>query len=177
MAHWVKNMTNNHEDAGLIPDLTQWAKQRSGIAISCGVGCRCDSDPVLLWLWRRPAATALIQPLAPELPYAKFPYPKTNRCGHKTNKNYASGKWHTITSHNFRVSLKESEGQNLDTQMTSPTLHPCRRSLVSSRGLVQAWILTLIIYPQTVWLSVKHLKSQNLSFLICKGGMIIAPLL
>ena len=33
-----------------------------------GVGCRRDSDPVLLWC--RPAATALIQPLTWEPPYA-----------------------------------------------------------------------------------------------------------
>jgi len=32
--------------------------------MSCGVGHRCGLDPVLLWLWYRPAATALIQPLA-----------------------------------------------------------------------------------------------------------------
>ena len=38
--------------------------------MSCGVGCRCGSDLVFLWLWRRPEATALIQPLAWELPYA-----------------------------------------------------------------------------------------------------------
>ena len=36
----------------------------------CGVGCRHGSDPTLLWLWRRPAATALIRPLAWEPPYA-----------------------------------------------------------------------------------------------------------
>ena len=36
----------------------------------CGVGRRQGSDPVLLWLWRRPMATALIQPLAWEPPYA-----------------------------------------------------------------------------------------------------------
>src|SRR5512135_3193259 len=30
--------------------------------VSCGVGCRRGSDPVLLWLWRRPVATAPIQP-------------------------------------------------------------------------------------------------------------------
>ena len=30
--------------------------------MSCGVGCRCRSDPVLLWLWRRPAGTAPIRP-------------------------------------------------------------------------------------------------------------------
>ena len=31
---------------------------------------RGSSDPKLLWLWGRPAAAALIQPLAWELPYA-----------------------------------------------------------------------------------------------------------
>ena len=38
--------------------------------MSCGVGCRRGSDPVLLWLWRRPVATALIRPLAWEPSYA-----------------------------------------------------------------------------------------------------------
>ena len=38
--------------------------------MSCDVGCRYGSDPALLWLWRRPAATALIQPLAWESSYA-----------------------------------------------------------------------------------------------------------
>ena len=32
--------------------------------MSCGVGCRQGSDPTLLWLWRRLAATAPTQPLA-----------------------------------------------------------------------------------------------------------------
>ena len=38
--------------------------------MSCGVGRRCGSDPGLLWLWCRPAATAPNLPLAWELPYA-----------------------------------------------------------------------------------------------------------
>ena len=38
--------------------------------MSCGVGCRHDSDPTLLWLWCRSAATAPIGPLAWEPPYA-----------------------------------------------------------------------------------------------------------
>ena len=38
--------------------------------MSCGVGCRRGSDPALLWLWRRPVATAQIWPLARELPCA-----------------------------------------------------------------------------------------------------------
>ena len=41
-----------------------------GVAVSCGVGCRRGSDPALLWLWRRPVATAPIGPLAWEPPYA-----------------------------------------------------------------------------------------------------------
>ena len=38
--------------------------------MSCGVGRECGSDLVLQWLWCRPAAVALIRPLAWELPYA-----------------------------------------------------------------------------------------------------------
>ena len=38
--------------------------------MSGGVGCRRGSDPVLLGLWHRPAATAPIGPLAWETPYA-----------------------------------------------------------------------------------------------------------
>ena len=52
--------------------------------MSCGVGCRRVSDPALLWLWCRPAATALIGPLAWEPPYC-------HRCGPKktiTKKDY-----------------------------------------------------------------------------------------
>ena len=38
--------------------------------MSCDVGHTHGSDLALLWLWCRPAATALIQPLAWEPPYA-----------------------------------------------------------------------------------------------------------
>ena len=53
MVQWVMNPTIVHADMGLIPGLDQWIK-----------------DPVLLWLWCRPAAVAPIRPLAWELPYA-----------------------------------------------------------------------------------------------------------
>ena len=42
----------------------------SGVAVSCGVGLRCGSDPKLLWLWCKPTAVALIGPLPWEFPYA-----------------------------------------------------------------------------------------------------------
>ena len=38
--------------------------------MSGGVGHRRGSDPMMLWLWLRPAATSLIGPLAWEPPYA-----------------------------------------------------------------------------------------------------------
>ena len=39
--------------------------------MSYGVGYRLGSDPTLLWLWCRRAATALIRPLAWEPPHAE----------------------------------------------------------------------------------------------------------
>ena len=59
----VTNPASICEDAGSIPGLTQ-------IAVSYGVSHRQGSDPTWLWLWCRPAAAALIGPLAWEAPYA-----------------------------------------------------------------------------------------------------------
>ena len=38
--------------------------------MSCGVGRRVSSDPMLLWLWCGPVAIAPIEPLAWQPPYA-----------------------------------------------------------------------------------------------------------
>ena len=55
--------------------------------MSCGVGCRRSSDPALLWLCRRPAATTPIGPLAWEPPYAIGAAQEMAKRQKKTPKN------------------------------------------------------------------------------------------
>ena len=54
----------------LCASLASLSGLRISVAMSCGVVHRYGSDLALLWLWCRPAATALIRPVAWEPPYA-----------------------------------------------------------------------------------------------------------
>ena len=57
-----------------------------GVAMSCGVGSRHGLDSILLWLWCRPAAVALIRTLACELIYAAGAALKKKKTTTKTTK-------------------------------------------------------------------------------------------
>ena len=63
------NLTSICEDVCLISGPTQWVK-----------------DPMLLWLWCRPAAVAPAQPLAWEPPYAEGAALKRQKTGKKKKK-------------------------------------------------------------------------------------------
>ena len=55
--------------------------------MSSGIGRRQGSDPVLLWLWHRPAAVASMRPLAWESPCAAGAALKRQKKKKKKTKN------------------------------------------------------------------------------------------
>ena len=88
--------------------------------MSCGVGRRRGSDLVLLWLWYRPAATALIRPLAWEPPYAagaaleKTKKKKIFRNDNiSNNSNERKGKYRKIILGSKRIQLTTLAGEHM----------------------------------------------------------------
>ena len=67
--------------------------QGSGIALSSGVRRSCSLDPVLLWLWCRPAAVAPIRPLAWDPPYAVGTALKGKKKKKKKKKKVSNKHW------------------------------------------------------------------------------------
>ena len=127
--------------------------------MSCGIGCRCGSNPAWLWLWRRPAAIASIGPLAWEPPYAAGPaLEKAKKTKKKKKKEAPIMK----SSQNFTVtpvcqSLVSlvimgsllSICENLDLRKDLPDLPQGREAQCRSGpgGPKAGWILTVSFLP------------------------------
>ena len=82
--------------------------------MNCGVGRRSSSDPVLLWLWRRPVATGPIRPLAWEPPCAAGAALKKDK---RQKKKKIEGRQqtgdHTARLHRDRETETERQGSDL----------------------------------------------------------------
>ena len=97
MAQQVKNLTSIHEDVGLIPSLVEWVKDPEfpqaavQVANVAGIWHHCGCG-VGRWLWCRPAAAALIQPLSWELPYAAGVALKSKKKKKKKKKKFNKNK-------------------------------------------------------------------------------------
>ena len=81
--------------------------------MSCGEGCRFGSDPALLWLWRRPVATAPIRPLAWEPPYAAGVALKRQKDQKKKALNILFRMLHRFKLKNNRIVSKNLEIKHL----------------------------------------------------------------
>ena len=84
--------------------------QGYGVSISWGVGRTHGSDPLLLWLWCRPAAVASIRPLAWESPCAAGVALKRPKIKIKSGDFYLkiktpsfTQKWGKKGPHSYRV--------------------------------------------------------------------------
>ena len=92
MAQWLMN------PLGTMRLLVRSLALLSGlsIAVSCGVGHSLGSDPVLLWLWHRPAATAPIRPLTWEPPYVMGVALENTKKEKKKRKNIEATQYSSI---------------------------------------------------------------------------------
>ena len=99
--------------------------------MSCGVGCRHGSDPVLLWLWCRPAATALIGPLAWEPPYAAGAVLKRQKT--KTKQTNKKNKQTLDAEENEMVPALSTLWAGSEQRLVTEA-KPCHRSEALSAG-------------------------------------------
>ena len=146
--HSRNKPTRNHKVAGSI--LALLSGLRSGIAVNCG-SYRCSLDPVLLWLWCRPAATTQIRPLTWEPPYAMGADLKRQKI--KNFKNLKNDSQHSCP---YAPKEKENDVYPLRLQQ-----HFCLFSLIFLCKLVE---LNGYFFPKSSSTSPFSMFSLNYSF-------------
>ena len=95
--------------------------------MSCAVDLGHGSDLALLWLWRRPAAIALIQPLAWEPPYAVSEALKRQKI--TKIKSGCDDGYTTINIINSLSSKKKSKTETLESKKMKITYYVTRELL------------------------------------------------
>ena len=121
--------------------------------MSCDAGCRCDLDLALLWLWRRPAATAPIGPLDWEPPYAAGSALKR-----QTNKQ--TTQWDLIKLTSFCTAKKTIKKDNLccEPYRKSKKRQPMEWEKIVANDAADKGLISKI-YKQRIQLSNKKTKN------------------
>ena len=114
--------------------------------MSCSVGRRRGSDPTLLWLQCRPAAVALIGPLAWEPPYAAGFLPKKTKRRRRRRRSRSSG-FHQCTAGREGHCCPMAEGPEiLESRVPCGRRGPAWESPGSSGQ--QSSLLLLQVHPE-----------------------------
>ena len=96
--------------------------------MSCGVGHRLSSDPELLWLWCRLAATVPIQPITWEPPYAAGAALKKTKNKKRTRKINFTNQWFLVIftefcNHNHNLDLEHFHHLQNPSKNLQPSSH------------------------------------------------------
>ena len=142
------------------------------IAMSCGIGHRCNWDLALLWLLCRPSATALIWPLAWEPPYATCAALKRPKKKKKSSQqpNQDALLYPPMISYAFsnkKVLVQDPLLLMLDIHFRSHLIvHFIRTEIVYGRHIAASWQALVGRRLWKYWDSISCFYSQS-EFFVC----------
>ena len=132
-----------------------------GVVVSCGIGCRHGSDPVLLCLWHRLAVVTLIQHLAWELPYgmdAAQKCTKDKKIKKKKKERYNNGKVRTLSILIFKRNKNIHGKSNIIYKLLE---YENKTILVNTRTMYHNQASSHI--PETI---IRKSTGKNISFIV-----------